>query len=319
MTDSFSTHCFIEFYYRLGKGFLNEHNSVFTFKKLNESYGVFDGCRELAEMLSDKVLEFSNSSENTASALKIPVNNNWIQNISLRLYHNPKTTTMASYQPEESNLYYIGIKSEIVKFSPLVIRVNLSKTNNKRSLIITFMHELTHAYEDYNRNINGKENLTDRARRTGYSLNNIGTYDDEYLTAFSYMLYYIETFERNAYMTELKAELETCNTHFLNIEEIIKYLKSLNVYTNYKTVIEYIDFFSNLSDEVSQQVVFNWLGHISNLKFKTYKQFSKFLKQKGYQIERKFNTLIPKIAYEYLNFGNTLNNFNGQLSPLKHE
>ena len=46
--DNLFTHIFIEFYYRNGK-FLNEHNSKLTFRKLNESYGVFDGCYELAK------------------------------------------------------------------------------------------------------------------------------------------------------------------------------------------------------------------------------------------------------------------------------
>ena len=56
--DNLFRHIFIEFYYRNGK-FLNEHNSKLTFRKLNESYGVFDGCYDLAKQIYNHLKELA--------------------------------------------------------------------------------------------------------------------------------------------------------------------------------------------------------------------------------------------------------------------
>ena len=179
------------------------------------------------------------------------------------------------------------------------------------------MHELTHAYEDYNRQINNKPSMTDKALENGYYLNNsVGNYgyDKKYI---SYILYYLTDFEVNAHLSQLKGELQNCDKYFVNIQQIVDFLKKTDVYKHYSVIKSYIDFFSNISDEKSQSIVLSWVSDLSTLKFRTYKNFVNYINKKYNKIERHMNRFIPKIAYEYLDYGNTLNNFNGKLPELK--
>lgn len=314
--DTFATHCFIEFYYGLGKGFLNEHSSVLPLRELNESYGLFNGCVEVAQLLKDNIIkEMDNIEEGNVKIVNVQLNNNWINRVELMLYYNPNGVVAASYMPSESDIVKCGNGNEKTdKYYPLRINVNMFKANKKR-LLVTIMHELTHAYEDYNLFIKGENRLIDKAMDIGYNYNNIGSYNG-YKNYLSYLLYYITEFERNAFVSELKAELQNTEQHFMNISDIIQFLKSTSVYKNYQKIITYIDFFTNLEDKESQEIVFKWLNELSNLKFDTYGRFAKYLKNKQRDIERKINTFIPKIAYEYLKFGNILISFNGKLPEI---
>lgn len=89
------------------------------------------------------------------------------------------------------------------------------------------------------------------------------------------------------------------------------------MYERYSVIKSYIDFFSNISDEESQSIVLSWVSDLSTLKFRTYKNFVNYINKKYNKIERHMNRFIPKIAYEYLDYGNALNNFNGKLPELK--
>ena len=306
MTDSFTTHCFIEFYYNTDKGFLTEHNSSYTFKHLNESYGVFDGCRDIAENISDDLVKYLGKRVTTAISKQI--DNSWIKTLNLYLYNSDRENVGASYVPSLSKII------NNIGFQPLTIRINLHN-KTRREIILALMHELTHAYEDYNRFVKGKPSIDDESKRLGYYLNDVGNYND-YKLHLSYLLYYITSFERNAFMSQLKGELETCDKHFFEIRDIVNFLKQTKVYRDFQTIMSYIGFFESITDTNSQNTILRWVADTSNLEYNTYNQFVKYIVQKGYEIERKINTFIPKIAYEYLQFGNVFNNNNDILPKI---
>lgn len=306
--DNLSTHIFIEFYYRNGK-FLNEHNSKLTFRKLNESYGVFDGCYELAKEIYNNIKEMSlKSGESRVLNLHIK-NCKWIETFEIMVYYNENSNTGAAYNTSSQIVKSVN---NTRKYLPLKISVNLASNN----IVINLMHELTHAYEDYNRKINDKPSITDKALENGYYFNkSVGNYENE-KKYISYILYYLNDFEINAHLSQLKGELQNCGVYFISIEQIIDFLKRTDVYKRYDRIKEYIDFFSNISDEKSQSIVLSWVSDLSNLKFRTYRNFVNYINKKYNKIERHMNRFIPKIAYEYLDYGNTLNNFNGKLSEI---
>lgn len=307
--DSLRTHIFIEFYYRKGNKFLNEHNSKLSFKELNESYGVFNGCERLAKGIYNKLKDLKlQNGERRIIILEVE-NNQWIDSIAVMAYVDEQTIAGASYKPS-SELALYGNRN---KFSPLALTVNL----NSKNIVVNLMHELTHAYEDYNRRIKGKKNIKDRALEIGYHLNkHVGNYynDKKYL---SYILYYLTDFEINAHLSQLKGELQNCNKHFVNIQQIVDFLRKTDVYERYSKIKSYIDLFSKVTDEETQKVVLLWSWDISNLKFRSYQHFVNYLNKTYNNLERRMNRFIPKIAYEYLDYGNILNNFNGDLPELK--
>lgn len=307
--DNLFTHIFIEFYYRKGK-FLNEHNSKLTFRKLNESYGVFDGCYELAKQIYNNIKKMS-LKNGESRVLNFPIKNSkWIETFEIMVYYDENSNTGAAYNPSSQ---IVKSDNNTWKYLPLKLSVNLASNN----IVINLMHELTHAYEDYNRKINDKPNITNKALENGYYLNNsVGNYGNE-KKYISYILYYLTDFEVNAHLSQLKGELQNCDKYFINIQQIVDFLRKTDVYERYSLIKSYIDFFSSISDEKSQSIVLLWVSDLSNLKFRTYKNFVNYINEKYNKIERRMNRFIPKIAYEYLDYGNTLNNFNGKLPELK--
>ena len=306
--DNLRTHIFIEFYYRNGNKFLNEHNSKLSFREVNESYGVFNGCETLAKEIYNRLKELKlQNRERRIITLELE-NNQWIDSIDVMAYVDEQSNTGASYKPS-SELALYGNRN---KFSPLELTVNLKSKN----IVVNLMHELTHAYEDYNRRIKGKKSMIDRALESGYHLNkHVGNYDNEkkYL---SFILYYLTDFEVNAHLSQLKGELQNCDKYFVNIQQIVDFLRKTDVYERYSLIKSYIDFFSSISNENSQSIVLSWVSDLSNLKFRTYKNFVNYINKKYDKIERHMNRFIPKITYEYLDYGNTLNNFNGKLPEI---
>lgn len=297
--DSLRTHIFIEFYYRNGK-FLNEHNSKLSFRELNESYGVFNGCEILAKEIYNSLKDLKlQGGESRIVTLNLK-DSKWIQAIEIMVYNDETSNVGASYV-SSSKISFCGLKSSQQKFSPLKMNVNLKHEN----IIISLMHELTHAYEDYNRRTNKNKSLN----------NSVGNYDDE-KKYISYILYYLTDFEVNAHLSQLKGELQNCDEYFVNIQQIVDFLRKTDVYERYSMIKSYIDFFSNISDEKSQSIVLSWVSDLSNLKFRTYKNFVNYINEKYNKIERHMNRFIPKIAYEYLDYGNILNNFNGKLPEI---
>lgn len=307
--DNLFTHIFIEFYYRKGK-FLNEHNSKLTFRKLNESYGVFDGCYELAKQIYNNIKKMS-LKNGESRVLNFPIKNSkWIETFEIMVYYDENSNTGAAYNPSSQ---IVKSDNNTWKYLPLKLNVNLAFNN----IVVNLMHELTHAYEDYNRKINNKSSITDKAFENGYYLNNsVGNYDDE-KKYISYILYYLTDFEVNAHLSQLKGELQNCDKYFVNIQQIVDFLRKTDVYERYTMIKSYIDFFSSISHKKSQSIVLSWVSDLSNLKFGTYKNFVNYINKKYDKIERRMNRFIPKIAYEYLDYGSILNSFNGKLPELK--
>lgn len=303
IVDSFITHCFIEFYYRTDKGFLNEHNSLLTVRHLNEKYGVFDGCELLARMIADKILK-----NNDKSNFSIYINNKWISKIEISIFEDKFSNVGALYSATESEIIeQKNNRENVYKFFPLKLEINLARID-KQKLIVRLMHELTHAYEDYNRQIKGNDSLLYLSLKDGDYLNIVGTYQG-LKQVISYVLYYIREYERNAFITQMQGELTT-QENFYNIENILKFLYNTEVYKNYTKIILYITKLNEISDIEKQNNILNYVKDLSNYSFNTYKQLCKFLNVKKYEISKKMNTILPKIAYDNLKFGNFLNSFN---------
>lgn len=306
--DLFDTHCFIEFFYRLEKGFLNEHNSKFSLRQLNEKYGVFDGCENLARRICEYIVKWNKTvTVNSPKIVKFKISDsNWVGVVELLLYNDTNSNIAAAYVPNKSNI--------IDKvFNTLYLQINL-KNFSKEKILVSLMHELTHAYEDYNRIVKGKETLSDVVLKTGYNRNLVGMYMG-YKNCLSYIFYYIHGFERNAFITDLYAELKNCHERFVKIDDIIDFLKHTDFYGNYMVICDWIDDIAKIDNKDEQDAILKFCENdISNMKFRSYKHFVKYLLKKKYSILKKYNTLIPKIAYDYLDFGNLLNNFDGNLT-----
>ena len=115
-------------------------------------------------------------------------------------------------------------------FDEVKIYINSIENREYKDILVSIVHELTHAWEDYNRHLDEEDSiykLTDKNSK--YAISSLEDYDAEELEDVLRELvkkfdYLTTSFERNAYASELRACLEA------NREEINGYNDALNVF-----------------------------------------------------------------------------------------
>lgn len=294
------SHVFIEFYYSTEKNFLAEHFSHLNEEQINEEYGVPNGCEEIARKILKGI-----ERKGSYTLRNIAINNDWIKNVNVIIVNNNNIS--ASYLPLQSE---IKLENDKYYFYPLVIKINVNENNEEK--FVSIMHELTHAYEDYNRKLKNQETLIDNGIKCGYNKNRLQTNNvNEYI--ISRILYYTYNVERNAFIASMVGELKHCNKYFQTINDVADFLRNTKTYHLYVQVLNWINDLSEIDDIDTQNEILSYVKQLSNLDFNTFNQLVKYFKQKKEEIEKKFNTIIPKIAYEHLNFGGLMMQHNDVL------
>lgn len=287
--NSFITHLFIEMVYGRRGGLIYEQcmlNEVFD--RLCESYGVFSGCREIAGALYRNVIRML---DNGSTDFTLPINGNkFIENIKV-VYDESVT---ASYRPSVSRIEG--------KFNPLVIYVGGSY-REYFDLMPMLMHELTHAYEDWNRLQNNADGLNSYADKVGYyktigadlsTLNDTGK-------KVRHILYYLNSCERNAYIAEICGALDSCGKTFNNVGEVYDFLeKSVIPFRNYQAVFVFAEEFIDETNEERQREIKQTFENLSNYKFKNYYNLAKWLTNRLSEYQRKFNRKISRLVREHV-------------------
>lgn len=299
--NNFKTHLFINFFYGKNRSlYLVEQMTYGNDRKLLlEQYGIFDGCERLAHDLEQVIHDNYNLNRINVSGLGI----SWIENIVLEINKNG---TEGSYSPEES------VFDETNKvFKNIIISINNDIVFSEY-LFELLMHELTHAYQDYNLRLKGMS-LSSELKKTGYHNHNNEVYRnkeyDDILNDgikedininLSNIFYFFNNFEKPAYIASIEGKLKSCDRTFSNIAEVIYFMKSTNIYKTYEYVYECIDDMANFKSEVGRNYVMSLIPKLSNYKFTNYHDFIRWLKYKRKGIQYKFDRIIPKLAYNYL-------------------
>lgn len=163
-----------------------------------EKYGIYDGCENLATYLNKKVKnKLINSNKE-----KFTVYKNDLKNFKNVFFDS--LTIIINKSNEVSGGYVAKSKYD----SNIMIKLNVDTRIKNDNYINIFIHELIHAYNDYLLSINGVQSLFKISNTDFYkyiSKHNDEESDDEYL--LKHALYFLNNYERNAYIVQLKAEL----------------------------------------------------------------------------------------------------------------
>ena len=186
----------------------------------------------------------------------------------------------------------------------------LTENREYKDILVSIVHELTHAWEDYNRHLDGEDSickLTDKNSK--YAIASLEDYDAaeledvlrELVKKFDYLT---TSFERNAYASELRACLEA------NREEINGYNDALNVFYN-------SDIFKELSLLIETFETYKNNDIIKQIAAKQYNLlFSKYHKGKQikynvfwkrslrhlYDIKERLSKNLAKIYYDFYTY-----------------
>lgn len=296
-TDTFPSHFFVEMYYNRKKksgGFIFEENlREGDFSLLCEQYGIFKGCEDIAKEILEAVKSMT---ENNI--------NNWLFSIGNSDFIKTLEITI-KYRTSSSFLTNSEVKEG--KYDPLRLIIGIIGTY--KDLFSSIMHELLHAYENYQRLSVNNTSIENVAKKIGYDKNPISrtpSYSDV-KQKISYILYHLTDFERNAYIAQIQGELSSCKRKFNDIKDALDYIKTTVPYQNYHTIFEYCTELCNVTDTDRQRLILSYIEELSNQSFKTYSQFTKWLEKKVYKYQKKFSQIIPKIASQYLTISEMLN------------
>lgn len=296
--DTFPTHFFIEMCYNRKNrfGFIYEQNLRGNdFKRLCESYGLFNGCDVLAEQIYEK---FCEANEKGLSEFSMVIDNSeFINIIDVYLMRGQISSFDTSSVIDEDN-----------KYNPLILDLGTDATPRQMKGLL--MHELTHAYENYIRIAKNKKSLIQKAADSGYGknpLNMTETYKEK-KRMISYILYHLNDFERNAYIAQIKGELLNAEQEFENIDDALNFIRTTISYRNYKTIFKWANQICNETDKYTQSAILRYVSELSNNNFNTYNQFVKWLSNRVLVYQNKFNRIIPKMAAEILYMKESFNN-----------
>ena len=285
---------------------------------INEERGVVPNIGTiLSSLMSDMEKQFQEVEKNKCLICKSyngrPDGNLFFTSYSLTLMLEigPKNTYVGGYNDKSFMAEY----GNIIVFSPEIKLFITAKDGNalRRLTRMALSHEITHAYNDYRSFVTTGKRLTDA----------LGGYKDAvlyYQTGLDIekmcgqIFYLSHRFERNAYISQLRTELESMSSKKMkNTDSITKAITKTESYRKLQTLEQLVERLLSVKDESEQQTALRCLNEIyrkngnAEDRFKTFNSAVKFI-QKNFLIwKKKYMIQSSKIATDV--FRNNIPNY----------
>lgn len=258
-------------------------------RKINESYGVFNGCKELAIRIADEIFTNWKIDNDFFTPLDIPC---WFSADGEAHIYPTKYNLRAAYilDPRMDGRTTILVNPKIV--NPL----------EEGKLIASLMHELTHAYRDaMKRRKGGSENQS--AESDGYYKNfNYKFGNDKYSILknnLSDFIYITSQMEMPAFIAGMYGNLSGTMVEVETAEEALEVIKSTPEYHRFEDAFKFANEFYNCTDENMQYDLVMWANELTTIKFRNFNQFRKWVVYKYNRASNKLMKFIPKMIYKF--------------------
>lgn len=299
---SFARHMFIEYYYREDCTLLNE--SLISESILLEKYGLFVGCNYISDKIRESVKPYLGMKVGEKSQVLVPIQNDWLGTVRVYLENNPSELANGAYYP---NYTYVTQNSDGKPFfREISIKINMFNVDGRLWWVRVFaIHELTHAYEDYNRRCHGEKGLFYLGKKRGLGKYKLLKQSErtERVTKLKNIFYIIDPSERNAFIASVRGELEQCTEPFKDVQEVIEWCKGTDSYIFFRTTLSQFQEFVNVTDEKEQEDILEDVKKVTELQFRDYHHFIQYVSDNLEKSVRKFNTMIPNYAVDVLGLG----------------
>ena len=193
---------------------------------LLEGSGLYKGCYELAKYIDNKVFN-SNENKIIINTNELKFQNIFAKEIILNINRNSSEEYAGYIFANKLNLKYNEdrwlVKENLFKF----IEIELNFNNKAKSVIDLIIHELDHAYDDYQQYKNNGTTYQYKYIKSNYKLFDTHKDDDEFTKLVKAINYIFIKFETHAYITQIKGEI---NKKFNNISEAYDFIEK-NSYT----------------------------------------------------------------------------------------
>lgn len=282
------THLFIEYYYRPGKMHIREELIKGT-ELLFEQYGVYKTCEQDAKRIIGEIESYPNTKE-----FYVPLFNGFIDVVHV-VNKTEMETSSSEYVPLESIM-------ENGRFKEITINVKFEKGIS----LGVIMHELTHAYQDYNLRSNNKS-LYGELEKSNYFKQVLKNYLNKDETRVVFVLKFLNDFERGAYIPQIEGDLRSCDKKCFNtVSDVMDFIKETITYKNYSLVFNVVKHFNNIEDINRQNKILIYVKNYTNYNFALYSDFIKWLKNKSNKCQYKFENTLPKLACRFIRIDEVL-------------
>ena len=277
--------------------YINDRLLSHTKIYLNESRGIFDGCYDLAIFLNRKIANAISNNKNYIEINKKSIEDSIKQNmffekISLLIDRTSDIFT-ARYRLDNVNLSDYGLLEDVC------IYIGVKEYSRYReNYVDVLVHELTHAFNNYNLIIHGASSIYDMIKDIDYDrMRDFHAHNvPSIIRELRRSLYILQPYEKNSFISQLIANVkELIDTkqiekkRNLTSSEIMDYIRKTDIYKAYKDISILISLYKN--DELTESEI----KSIEDEYNKIYKTNNKKCKHIMHILEVLMNRTIYKI------------------------
>jgi hypothetical protein len=223
--------------------------------------------------------------------------------IDIKYSTSEKNNIHGGYDLFNSNMIVYG---DNISFCPIIY---ISGYGDSKRYILGKMyniigHEFTHAYNDYM--IFKKSGFKKRMRDiyNPVSVNRAAASSNFIESAIGNVMYLTDISEINARIAELKQELEIYNGSFNDSKDVSIAISKTDLYHKVKDVNDIIRILdSNFNDgtifsDYLKNLFLLDMNDMSGKKFNTFNQAFKYLKERVYELNKRFYEKVSKVAHD---------------------
>lgn len=286
-------------------------------KVLAETRGVVTGLGEVVSFLAESMSgQIKDSIENKTEIIqtyagKLP------DNVSSGFFIEYEIEFTACYNTKNSKPTYSGGLITKLSFSEdydgaLICKpfIRLKIAGNslekiKNTLLFCLGHEFTHAYDLYQyavKNNLGSEEIMDNVLiQQNYSniLNGYRNGKNAKEKGVSNLLYSLNRMERNAYIAQLKQEIETRKNEIHDSSSALKVIKSTSSYGRLNAIEQNVEalFAPHLTRE-SKEEILSYTNRLTGKNFTNFAQIQKYYLRRWEKWKKKYLSTASKIVYD---------------------
>ena len=261
---------------------------------LKEFAGLYDGIEDLCNFLSNKIRSHQEKEfkiiyrDEELSRL----HNIFFKYIVLKCERSNKYDNDGEYELNS----YIDYDRNEDKMNCVVIHLYLSSIHNQQDVYSILLHELTHAWDDFN----GFKKQSSSLKRVSYYKNIIKALDGEGAQkTLGQILYYITPSELNARIAELAGSLYI-EDDIVDAHRALQIIKNSDIYKNYIHIGEWVDAIYN--DKLDKSFIDNICNEYNIVYGKDYTEYKikKLLYNQYQSAINKIESNIGKICARYV-------------------
>lgn len=280
-------------------------NHVYIDYGIYENAGLYNGVEELSRFLTNKirshqerkfVIEYNDTDIELSK-----FNNIFFDKIILSCERSQNFTNEGEYIIND----IVDYNNKTKKFNFIKIKLTLSLKHNNIEVYQRLLHELTHAWDNYNAIKKGSTTLKQAVLDTHYS-DILNAFDDDrqHKKLIGQILYFTNDVEVNSFMAEFAGYLYDYidDNTIPDPHTAIKIIKQSDLYKNYKKIGAWINALYNDDKRVSNKLktlLYDEYNKINKTDYTEYK-ISKLLYNKYNKISNKIESNIGKLCSRYV-------------------